>query len=96
MLNGFIDSRVVRRAKAVGSSWRSGAANRQSSSQGTIEDARLQEAIAQRDGYYQNWFASQQQQMSQHFANDVQQQMQVSLSDSPFSSIQTQHNMDFL
>jgi hypothetical protein len=53
MLNGLIDSREVRRANAVGSSWSSGVASRQSSRQGTIDDARLQEVIAQRDAYYQ-------------------------------------------
>jgi hypothetical protein len=89
MLNGLIDSREVRWAKAAGSSQSSGAASWQSSSQGVVEDARLQEAIAQRDAYYQNWFASQQEQMSQHYTNVVQQQMQVSLSDSPFSCIET-------
>jgi hypothetical protein len=76
MLNGLIDSsREVRRAKAASSSRSSGAASRQSSSQGAVEDVRLQEAIAHRDAYYQNLFASQQQQMSQHYANVVQQQM---------------------
>jgi hypothetical protein len=46
MLNGLIDSREVRRAKAAGSLRRSGAASRQSSRQGAVEDARLQEVIA--------------------------------------------------
>jgi hypothetical protein len=46
MLNGLIDSREVRRAKAVGSSRSSGAVSRQSSQQGTVDDARLQEVIA--------------------------------------------------
>jgi hypothetical protein len=56
----------------------------------------LQEVIAQRDAYYQNWFASQQGQMSQHYANVHQQQMQVSLSDSLFSCIETLDNMEYL
>jgi hypothetical protein len=64
-------------------------ASQQSSRQGTIDDARLQEVIAQRDAYYQKWFASQQEQISQHYINVVQQQMQVSLSDYPFSCIET-------
>jgi hypothetical protein len=68
MLNRVIDSR----AKAAGSSRSSGAASRQNLRQGPVEDARLQEVIAQRDAYYQNWFASQQEQMSQHYANVVQ------------------------
>ena len=84
-VNGLIDSRELRRAKAVGSSRSSGAASRQSLWQGTIDDARLQEVIAQCDAYYQNWFASQQERMSNHYANILQQQMQVSLSDSPLS-----------
>jgi hypothetical protein len=45
--------------------------------------------IAQRDAYYEKWFASQQEQMSQHYANVVQQQMQVSLSDYPISCVET-------
>jgi hypothetical protein len=60
IINGLIDSRKVRRAKATGSLQSSGAASRQSSQQGAIDDARLQEVIAQRDAYYQKWFASQQ------------------------------------
>jgi hypothetical protein len=59
-----IDSREVRREKAAGPSWSSGAASRQRSRQGTVEDARLQEVIAQCDAYYQKWLASQQEQMS--------------------------------
>jgi hypothetical protein len=89
MLNGLIDTREVIRAKAADSSQSSGAASRQSSRQDAVEDARLQEVIVYRDTYYQNWFASQQEQMSQHYANIVQQQMQVNLSDSPFSCIET-------
>jgi hypothetical protein len=85
ILNGVIDSREVRRVKTVGSLWSSGAPSRQRSRQGAVEDARLQEVIAQHDAYYQNWSASQQEQMSQHYTNDVQQRKQVSLSDSPFS-----------
>jgi hypothetical protein len=46
MLNGLIESRVVRRVKAVGSLRSSGAASQQSSRQGAVEDARLQEVIA--------------------------------------------------
>jgi hypothetical protein len=64
MLNGLIVSKEVRRTKEVGSSQSSGAASRQSSRQGAVEDVRLQEVIAQRDAYYQKWFASQQEQMS--------------------------------
>jgi hypothetical protein len=89
MLNGLIDSREMRRGEAAGSSRSSGAASRQSSSQGDVEDARFQEVIALRDSYYQNWFASEQEQMSQHYANIVQQYMWVSLSDSTFSCIET-------
>jgi hypothetical protein len=74
-----IDSREVRRAKAVGPSWSSGVASRQRSRQGAIEDAKLQEVIAQHDAYYQNWFTSQQEQMSQHYTNILQQQVQVTL-----------------
>jgi hypothetical protein len=44
----------MRRVKVAGPSWSSGAANRQRSRQCAIEDARLQEVIAQRDAYYQN------------------------------------------
>jgi hypothetical protein len=73
ILNGLIDPREVRKVKAVGSSWSSRAASWQSSRQGVVDDARLQEVIAQRDAYYQKWFASQQEQMSQHYANVVQQ-----------------------
>jgi hypothetical protein len=58
LLNGLINSREVRRAKAAGSSYSSGAASRQSSRQDAIEDARLQEVIAQCDAYYQNQFTS--------------------------------------
>jgi hypothetical protein len=54
MLNELIDSREVRRAKAAGLPQSSGAASRQRSRQGTVEDDRLQEVIAQRDAYYQN------------------------------------------
>jgi hypothetical protein len=72
MLNGVIDSREVRRAKAAGPSWSSGAACQQRSRQLAVEDARLQEVITQRDAYYQNWFASQQEQMSQHYVNVLQ------------------------
>jgi hypothetical protein len=64
MLNGVIDSREVGRAKAAGSSRSSGVASGQSSRQGAIDDARLQEVIAQRDAYYQNRFTSQQEKMS--------------------------------
>jgi hypothetical protein len=64
MLNGVIDSREVRRVKAADPSRSSGGANRQRSRQGAVEDARLQEVIAQHDAYYQNWFTSQQEQMS--------------------------------
>jgi hypothetical protein len=72
MLNELIDSREVRRAKAVGSSWSLGVASQQSSRQGTIDDARLKEVIAQHDAYYQKWFTSQQEQMSQHYINVIQ------------------------
>jgi hypothetical protein len=58
MLNGVIDSREVRRAKEADLSRSSGAASHHRSRQGAVEDARLQEVIAQRDAYYQNWFAS--------------------------------------
>jgi hypothetical protein len=54
ILNGVIDSREVRRAKAAGPSRNSRDASQQRSRQGTIEGARLQEVIAQRDPYYQN------------------------------------------
>jgi hypothetical protein len=63
MLNGVIDSRELRRAKVVGSSWSSGSASRQRSRQGAIEDDRSQEVIAPHDAYYQNWFASHQEQV---------------------------------
>jgi hypothetical protein len=89
ILNGLIDSREVRRAKATGSSRRSRAASRQSPRQGAVDDARLREVITQRDDYYQKWFASQQEQISQHYAIAIQQQRQVSLSDYPFSCIET-------
>jgi septum formation topological specificity factor MinE len=96
MLNGLIDSREVRREKAAGSSRSSGAASQQSSWQGTVNNTRLQEVIAQRDAYYQKWFASHQEQMSQHYANVVQQYMQVSLSDHTFSCIETKDNTEYL
>jgi hypothetical protein len=54
MLNGLIVSKEVRRTKEVGSSQSSGAASRQSSRQGAVEDVRLQEVIAQRDAYFKN------------------------------------------
>jgi Ni,Fe-hydrogenase III large subunit len=54
ILNGVIDSREVRRAKATGPSRSSGAASRQRSRQGAIKDVRFQEVIAQCDDYYQN------------------------------------------
>jgi hypothetical protein len=41
ILNGVINSREVRRVKAVGPSRSSGAASRQRSRQGVVEDARL-------------------------------------------------------
>jgi hypothetical protein len=69
MFNRVIDSREVRRAKAAGPSQSSGAASRQRSRQDAVQDARLQEVIARCGAYYQNWFASQQEQMSQHYAN---------------------------
>jgi hypothetical protein len=72
MLNGVIDFGKVRRVKAVGPSWSSRAASRQRSRKGAIKDARLQEVIAQRDAYCQNWSATQQEQMSQHYANILQ------------------------
>jgi hypothetical protein len=46
MLNGLIDSREVRRVKATGSLQSSGAASRQSSKQGAVNDTRLQEVTA--------------------------------------------------
>jgi hypothetical protein len=58
ILNGVIDSMEVRIVKATGSSWSSRAASQQSLRQGAVEDARLQEVIAQCDAYYQNWFTS--------------------------------------
>jgi hypothetical protein len=85
MLNGVIDSMEVRRAKATGLSQSSGAASHHRLLQCAVEDARMQEVIAQCDAYYQNWFASQQERMSNHYTNVLQQQMQVSLSDSPLS-----------
>jgi hypothetical protein len=84
------------KGESSGPSWSSGAVSRQRSRQGAVEDARLQGVIAQRDAYYQNWFASQQGQMSQHYTNVLQQQMRVSLSDSPFSSIETLDNTEYL
>jgi hypothetical protein len=54
LLNRVIDSGEMRRVKVAGPSWSSGAVNRQRSRQCAIEDARLQEVIAQRDAYYQN------------------------------------------
>jgi hypothetical protein len=80
----------------VGPSRSSGVVNWQRSKQGAIEDARLQEVIAQCDAYYQIWFASQKEQMSQHYANVLQQQMHVSLSDSLFSCIETLDNTEYL
>jgi hypothetical protein len=59
LLNRVIDSKKVRRVKAVNPLQSSGAASRQRSRQGAVEDARLQEVIAQHDAYYQNQFASQ-------------------------------------
>jgi hypothetical protein len=59
LLNRVIDSKKVRRVKAANPLQSSGAASRQRSRQGAVEDARLQEVIAQRDAYYQNRFASQ-------------------------------------
>jgi hypothetical protein len=85
MLNGVIDSREVRRTKAVDPSQSSVAATRHISRQGVIEDARLQEVIAQRDAYYQTRLTSQQERVSNHYTSVLQQQMQVSLSDSPLS-----------
>jgi hypothetical protein len=73
MLNGMIDSREVKRVKVAGPSQSSGAVSHHRSRQGTVEDARMQEVIAQRDAYYQNWFASQQERMSNHYANILQQ-----------------------
>jgi hypothetical protein len=96
MLNGVIDSSEVKRVKVAGLSRSSGDVSWQRSRQGTIEDARLQEVIAQCDAYYQNWFATQQEQMSQCYANVLQQQKQVSLSDSPFSCIETLDNTEYL
>jgi hypothetical protein len=46
MLNGLIDSREVRRVKTTGSLQSSGAASRQSSKQGAVNDTRLQEVTA--------------------------------------------------
>jgi hypothetical protein len=53
ILKDLIDSREVRRTKATGLSWSSGAASRQRPRQGAVEDARLQEVIAQLYAYYQ-------------------------------------------
>jgi hypothetical protein len=72
ILNGVLYSREVRRVKAAGPSRSSRAASRQRSRQGVVEDARLQEVIAQCDAYYQNWFASQQEQMPQYYTNVLQ------------------------
>jgi hypothetical protein len=72
MLNGVIDSREVRRVKAMGPSQSSGVASHHRSRQGATEDTRMQEVIAQRDAYYQNWFTSQQERMSNHYANVLQ------------------------
>jgi hypothetical protein len=46
MLNGVIDSKELRRAKAVGPSQSSGAASHHRSRKDTVEDARMQEVIA--------------------------------------------------
>jgi hypothetical protein len=46
MLNGVIDSREVRRVKAVGPSHSLGAASHHRSRQGIIEDGRMQGVIA--------------------------------------------------
>jgi hypothetical protein len=59
MLNGLIDSREVRRAKAMDSSRSLGATSRQSSRQDVVDDARSQEVIAERDAHYQKSFPSQ-------------------------------------
>jgi hypothetical protein len=69
MLNEVIDFREVRRAKAAGPSQSSGAASHHISRQGAVDYARLQEVIAQHDAYYKNWIASQQERMSNHYAN---------------------------
>jgi hypothetical protein len=75
MLNGMIDSREVRRVEATGPSWSSGVVSHHRSMQGAVEDARLQEVIAQCDAYYKKSFASQQERMPNHYANVLQQQM---------------------
>jgi hypothetical protein len=54
------------------------------------------EGSEEQGAYYQNWFASQKEQMSQHYANILQQQMHVSLSDSPFLYIETLDNTEYL
>jgi hypothetical protein len=59
MLNGLIDSREVRRAKAMNSSRSLGATSWQSSRQDVVDDARSQEVIAERDAHYQKSFPSQ-------------------------------------
>jgi hypothetical protein len=45
ILNGLIDSRELRDCQST-----------KFSGQGIVDDARLQEVIAQRDAYYQEWF----------------------------------------
>ena len=83
MLNGVIDSREVRRAKATEPSQSSRTATHHGSRQDAAADARLQEVIPQRDAYYQSWMTSHQKTISNHYANLFREQMQVQLSRFP-------------
>jgi hypothetical protein len=85
MLKGVINSKEVRMVKAVGPSQSPGATSHHRSRQGAVEDTWMHEVILQCDAYYQNWSASEQERMSNHQANVLQQQKRVNLSDSLLS-----------
>ena len=75
MLHGVLDSRAVRREKT--SSSQSSVSTGRHSSATDAEVARLRQELTQRDAYYADYIASQQNFYAQHYANYMAQQQNL-------------------
>ena len=75
MLHGVLDSRAVRREKT--SSSQSSVSTGRQSSAADAEVARLRQELTQRDAYYAEYIASQQNFYAQHYANYMAQQQNL-------------------
>ena len=89
MLNGVIDSRVIRREKLVATSQSLGISTHRTIA-AESEVARLREEITRREAHYAEYIAQQQSFYVNHYATQITQQLQVNVNDFPFEAF---HNV---